>query len=48
MGRIIMDRSSCPEVLCEKGVLKNFAKFTEKYLQASVFITKETLARVLS
>ena len=24
-----------PEVLCKKGVLKNFAKFTEKYLRCS-------------
>ena len=24
------DRSSRPEVFCEKGVLRNFAKFTEK------------------
>ena len=23
-------RSSCPEVLCKKGVLKNFAKFMRK------------------
>ena len=23
-------RSSHPDVLCEKGVLRNFAKFTEK------------------
>ena len=26
------NRSSGPEVFCEKGVLKNFAKFTEKHL----------------
>ena len=25
-------RSSCPEVFCKKGVLKNFAKFTGKHL----------------
>ena len=34
-------RSSCPEVFCEKGVLRNFAKFL-------FFIEKETLAQVLS
>ena len=26
-----MFRSSCPEVLCKKGVLRNFAKFTGKF-----------------
>ena len=25
-------RSSCPKVLCKKGVLRNFAKFTRKHL----------------
>ena len=25
-------RSSHPEVFCKKGVLRNFAKFTEKHL----------------
>ena len=30
-------RSSCPEVFCKKGVLKNFAKFTGKYLFQSLF-----------
>ena len=28
-----MLRSSRPEVFCEKGVLKNFANFTEKHLR---------------
>ena len=27
-----MNRSSRPEVFCEKGVLRNFAKFTGKHL----------------
>ena len=38
-----MFRSSCLEVFCEKGVLRNFAKFTEKHLCQT-----ETLALVLS
>ena len=29
-----------PEVFCEKGVLKNFAKFTGKYLSQSLFFNK--------
>ena len=29
-------RSSHPEVFCRKGVLRNFAKFTEKYLRQSL------------
>ena len=34
-----MNISSHPEVFCEKGVLKNFAKFTEKlYCQSLCFI----------
>ena len=33
-----MNISSHPEVFCEKGVLKNFAKFTENlYCQSSLF-----------
>ena len=35
-GRIVSTltafRSSCPEVFCKKGVLRNFAKFTGKHL----------------
>ena len=33
-------RSSCPEVFCKKGVPKNFAKFTGKYLCQSLFLNK--------
>ena len=33
-------RSSCPEVFCIKCVLKNFAKFTGKYLCQSLFFNK--------
>ena len=29
-----------PEVCCEKGVLRNFAKFTGKYLCQSLFFNK--------
>ena len=52
-------RSSRPEVFCKKSFLRNFAKFTGKYLcqslffnkvagQACNFIKKETLAQVFS
>ena len=34
---VIYTRSSHPEVFCEKGVLKNFTKFTEKHLCQSLF-----------
>ena len=54
-----MNRSSRPEVFCEKGVLRNFSKFTGKQLCQSLFfnrvadaacnfIKKETLAQVFS
>ena len=33
-------RSSLPEVFCRKGVLKNFAKFTEKHQCQSLFFNK--------
>ena len=33
-------QSSLPEVLCKKGILKNFAKFTEKQLCQSFFFNK--------
>ena len=51
------DRSSRPDVFCEKGVLRNFAKFTGKHLCQSLFfnkvaglslIKKEALAQVFS
>ena len=44
-------RSSRPEVFCKKGVLRNFAKFTEKHLCQGLFfnfIKKETMAQVFS
>ena len=41
-------RSSRLEVLCKKGVLKNFSKFTRKHLCQSLFFKKETLAQVFS
>ena len=45
-------RSSRPDVFCEKGVLRNFAKFTGEHLCQSHFfnkkIKKETLALVFS
>ena len=33
-------RSSLPEVFCKKGALRNFAKFTGKYLCQSLFLNK--------
>ena len=33
-------KSSRLEVFCKKGVLKNFAKFTEKHLCQSIFFNK--------
>ena len=33
-------RSSRPEVFCRKGFLRNFAKFTGKYLCQSLFFNK--------
>ena len=32
-----MNASSHPEVFCQKGVLKNFAKFSGKHLRPSLF-----------
>ena len=34
------DRSSCPEVFCKKGVLRNFAKLTGKHLCQNLFFNK--------
>ena len=34
------DRSSLPKVLCKKGALRNFSKFTGKHLGQSVFLNK--------
>ena len=56
---VTISRSSHPEVLCKKGVLRNFAKFRGKHLRQSLFlknvagqacnfIKKETLAQVFS
>ena len=40
-------RSSRPEVFCEKGVLRNIAKFTGRHLcQSPLFDKKETLVQV--
>ena len=41
--RLIWDgvyRSSHPDVFCQKGILKNFAKFTGKRLSQSLFLNK--------
>ena len=36
----LTDTSSRPEVFCKKGVLRNFAKFTGKYLCQRLFFNK--------
>ena len=33
-------KSSCPEVLCKKGLLKHFAKFTGKHLCQGLIFNK--------
>ena len=38
-------RSSRPEVLCKKGVLRNFTKFTGKHLCQSLFFNKVATLR---
>ena len=38
----IYDQKQPPEVFYKKGVLKNFAKFTEKYLGWNLFFNKVT------
>ena len=60
MCLFLLFRGSQPEVFCKKSVLRNFAKFTGKYLCHSLFFTKasgprsstllkkETLAQVFS
>ena len=41
-------RKQPPELFYKKGVLRNFAKFTGKHLEACKFIKKETPAQVFS
>ena len=38
-------RSRCPEVFCEKGVLRNIVKFTGKHLCQSLFFDKVACLR---
>ena len=40
-------RSSHPEVFCEKGVLRNFTKFTGKHLCQSLFSNKVAEIKIL-
>ena len=44
----MLDKSSRPEVFCEKGVFRNFAKFTGKHLCQSLFLIKLQAAPVIS
>ena len=39
-GRMLLNRSGRPEVVCKKRVLKNFSKFTGKHLCRSLFFNK--------
>ena len=48
LATFILVRSSRPEVLCDRDVLKNFVKFIGKHLYQSLFVNKETLSQVLS
>ena len=43
--RFIIIRSSCPEVLCKKGALRNFTKFTRKHLCQSLSLRPATLLK---
>ena len=36
----MIHKSSCPEVLCKKGLLKHFAKFTGKHLCQGLIFNK--------
>ena len=38
--RVLITPSLCPEMFCEKDVLKNFAKFTGKHLRKCFFFDK--------
>ena len=40
ISRLFKNKSSLPDVFCEKGVLRNFAKFTGKHLCQSLFFNK--------
>ena len=42
-----ISRSSRPEVFCEKGILRNFAKFTGKHKCQSLFFNKVASFRFL-
>ena len=39
-GILLKQSTSHPEVLCKKGILKNFTKFTGKHLCQSLFLNK--------
>ena len=44
LSRVRKSRSSLLEVFCKKGVLRNFAKFTGKYLCQSLFFNKQVFS----
>ena len=37
LNGLLIDKEAVAEVFCKKGVLRNFAKFTEKQLCQSLF-----------
>ena len=43
--KFAMNRSSRPEVFCNKDIFKNFSKFTGKHLCQSLFLNKVACAR---
>ena len=43
--KIFVNRNSCRELFCEKGVCKNSAKFRGKHLRYRIFFNKVTLLK---
>ena len=48
IGKVLIFRSSCAEVLSKKSVVSNFAKFTAKHLCHSLMLDPGTLKAPLS
>ena len=46
--KFLRDRSSRPDVFCEKFGLRNFAKFTGKHLRQSLFFNKVAGLKLIS
>ena len=39
-GKVNIAGSTCPDVFCKRGILRNFTKFTGKHLYQSLFLNK--------